>query len=124
GCEDGAETRKGEERVAARGGPLGQGGPKGGGGGGAFGGDGAVGVRSGTRQGGRLACRRARRAERPDHEGGATACHHPRGVSRRICRRAWPAPEPRPAHGLALRAAPHGCRAWSRLGIEVRNIRA
>src|SRR3989337_1517764 len=34
------------------------------------------------------------------------------------------APGPPPAEGLAVRAAPHGGRAWSAVGIQVRKFRA
>ena len=48
----------------------------------------------------------------------------PEALAGRICRRARPASESGAAHGLAVRAAAHGGRAWARLGSQVRAFHA
>ena len=71
----------------------------------------------GTRRG-------ARRAQGPDHEGGAAAGHHSGRAAAGIRRRADQAAEPGAADGLGLRQAPHERRARRRLAEEVRELRA
>ena len=66
--------------------------------------------------------RRARRAQRSDHEGGAAAGHHSRCAAAGICRRTDEAAEPGAADGLGVRQAPHAGRARRRLAKEVRRV--
>ncbi len=73
--------------------------------------------RAGTR-------RRARRAEGPDHEGGAAPGHHPGRAAGRICHRADEAAEPGAADGLGVRQAAHAGGARRRLAGEIRELRA
>ena len=58
----------------------------------------------------------ARRAQGPDHEGGAAARHHPRCAAAGIRHRADQAAKPGAADGLGLRQAPHEGRARAPTG--------
>ena len=80
--------------------------------------------RSRSRQERHGAGRGARRAEGPDHEGGAAARHHPRRAAAGIRQRTDQAAEPGAADGLGLRQAAHEGRARPRLAEKVRKLRA